>query len=309
MELKDYYAILGVERSDDLKAIKTAYRRLARKYHPDVSNEPEAEARFKEIAEAYEVLKDPQRREEYDHLWQHRNDPRYGTSAGRDSGYHSADSAEDFADYADFFSSVFGQRARQQTPRRGHDIETEVAVFLEEAQRGETRTLSFTLPQRNAFGSVIGETRKTLKVTIPAGVTEGEKIRLKGQGEPGSDGAPAGDLYLVIRIAPHPLFDVTGNDLEIILPLAPWEAALGAKVSLPTLDGSILLSVPAGCQAGQRLRVKGKGLKSKKGQGDLYAVIKIVMPPKPDTQSETLWQQLAQAHSGFDARNQWGESS
>lgn len=309
MELKDYYAILGVERSDDLKAIKTAYRRLARKYHPDVSSEPEAEARFKEVAEAYEVLKDPEKRQEYDTLWQHRNDPRYREAASGGASYHRGEQAEDFADYADFFSSMFGQQARQPRAQRGHDAEIEVAVFLEEAQKGETRTLSFTLPVRNALGRVVSEIPKTLKVKIPAGIGEGEKIRLKGQGEPGIEGGPAGDLYLIVRIAPHPLFDVSGNDLEIVLPLAPWEAALGTKVSLPTLEGNVLLTIPAGTQAGQRLRVKGKGLSNKNHQGDLYAVVRIVMPAKPDHSTQALWQQLAEAESGFDARKEWGKSS
>ena len=309
MELKDYYAILGVERTDDTKAIKTAYRRLARKYHPDVSSEKDAETKFKEIAEAYEVLKDKERREEYDTLWQHRNDPRfheYSSSGAARSGGTSAGQE----DFSDFFSSVFGQQSRQSRqprPERGQDIETEVAVFLEEAQRGETRTIQFSLPVRNAFGMIVQEIPKTLKVKIPAGIGDGERIRLKGQGGQGSSGGPAGDLYLVIRIAPHPLFDVAGNDLEVVVPLAPWEAALGTKVSVPTLQDSILLTIPPGTQAGQRLRVKGKGLSGKQEQGDLYAVVKIVMPPRPDEKSQALWQQLADAGSAFDARRGWGK--
>lgn len=309
MELKDYYAILGVERTDDTKAIKTAYRRLARKYHPDVSSEKDAETKFKEIAEAYEVLKDKERREEYDTLWQHRNDPRFNEYSSAGSAYSDAGSAGQ-EDFSDFFSSVFGQQSRQaRQPRaeRGQDIETEVAVFLEEAQRGETRTIQFSLPVRNAFGMIVQEIPKTLKVKIPAGIADGERIRLKGQGGQGSGGGPAGDLYLVIRIAPHPLFDVAGNDLEVVLPLAPWEAALGTKVSVPTLQDSILLTIPPGTQAGQRLRVKGKGLSARQSQGDLYAVVKIVMPPRPDEKSQALWQQLADAGSAFDARRGWGK--
>ncbi len=309
MELKDYYAILGVERSDDLKAIKTAYRRLARKYHPDVSSEKDAEARFKEVAEAYEVLKDEQRREEYDQLWQHRNDPRFNSQQpGRQSA--DSDDASYQADYSDFFSSVFGrqgQQSRQPRPERGHDIETEVAVFLEEAQQGETRTIRYSLPVYNMFGSVVQEIPKTLNVKIPPGVGEGERIRLKGQGGPGTDGGPAGDLYLVVRIAPHPLFDVVGNDLEVVVPLAPWEAVLGSKVAIPTLKDSILLTIPAGTQAGQRLRIKGKGLSGKKHQGDLYAVIKIVVPTATDDKSRQLWQQLAEAGNGYDPRQGWGK--
>ena len=241
MEFKDYYTILGVKPSDDIKAIKTAYRRLARKYHPDVSTEKNAEAQFKEVAEAY--------------------------------------------------------------------IEMEVAVFLEETLAEQARTIRYSLPVYNAFGMVEQEIPKTLNVKIPAGVGDGERIRLKGQGGPGIDGGANGDLYLIIRIAPHPMFDVVGHDLEIVLPIAPWEAALGAKVPVPTLKDSILLTIPAGSQTGQRLRVKGKGLVSKKETGDLYAVIKVVMPPKPDEKSAALWQQLAETQTSFDPRKEWSKQN
>ncbi|ONF81805.1 DNA-binding protein [Salmonella enterica subsp. enterica serovar Typhimurium] len=271
MELKDYYAIMGVKPTDDLKTIKTAYRRLARKYHPDVSKEPDAEARFKEVAEAWEVLSDEQRRAEYDQLWQHRNDPQFNRQFQQHEGQPY--NAEDFDD---IFSSIFGQHGRHSHHRhaaRGHDIEIEA-----------------------------------LNVKIPAGVSNGQRIRLKGQGTPGENGGPNGDLWLVIHIAPHPLFDIVNQDLEVVLPLAPWEAALGAKVSVPTLKERILLTIPPGSQAGQRLRIKGKGLASKKHTGDLYAIIKIVMPPKPDEKTAALWQQLADAQSSFDPRQQWGKA-
>ena len=166
MELKDYYAILGVERTDDTKAIKTAYRRLARKYHPDVSSEKDAETKFKEIAEAYEVLKDKERREEYDTLWQHRNDPRFNEYSTSGPAY-SEGGSPGHDDFSDFFSSVFGQQARQARqprPERGQDIETEVAVFLEEAQRGETRTIQFSLPVRNGLGMIVQEVPKIKQV-------------------------------------------------------------------------------------------------------------------------------------------------
>ena len=257
MELKDYYAIMGVKPTDDLKTIKTAYRRLARKYHPDVSKEPDAEARFKEVAEAWEVLSDEH---------------------------------------------------RQRPAARGHDIEIEVAVFLEETLTEHKRTISYNLPVYNAFGMIEQEIPKTLNVKIPAGVGNGQRIRLKGQGTPGENGGPNGDLWLVIHIAPHPLFDIVGQDLEIVVPVSPWEAALGAKVTVPTLKESILLTIPPGSQAGQRLRVKGKGLVSKKQTGDLYAVLKIVMPPKPDENTAALWQQLADAQSSFDPRKDWGKA-
>ncbi len=296
MELKDYYAILGVQPTDDLKTIKTAYRRLARKYHPDVSKENDAEAKFKDLAEAWEVLKDDQRRAEYDQLWQQQ---------------HSREQSYSQQDFDDIFSTMFGQQAhhsRRQHGVRGHDLEIEVAVFLEETLAEQTRTISYKLPVYNVFGMVESETPKTLNVKIPAGVVDGQRIRLKGQGTPGENGGPNGDLWLVIHIAPHPLFDVVGHNLEIVLPLAPWEAALGAKVTIPTLKESILLTIPPGSQAGQRLRVKGKGLTSKTTTGDLYAVIKIVMPPKPDEKSRALWQQLADAQSSFEPRKTWGKA-
>lgn len=309
MELKDYYTILGVKPTDDLKTIKTAYRRLARKYHPDVSKEANAEARFKDLAEAWEVLKDDQRRAEYDQRWQHRNDPRMDPHMGRQQTQQETQYSQQ--EFDDIFSSIFGQHARQSRQShaaRGHDVEIEVAVFLEETLEDQTRTISYKLPVYNAFGLVEQEIPKTLNVKIPAGVGDGQRIRLKGQGTPGEHGGPNGDLWLVIHIAPHPLFDIVGHNLEIVVPLAPWEAALGAKITIPTLKESILLTIPPGSQAGQRLRIKGKGLVSKKATGDLFAVIKIVMPPKPDAQSTGLWQQLAQAQSAFDPRKEWGKA-
>lgn len=307
MELKDYYAIMGVKPTDDLKTIKTAYRRLARKYHPDVSKEPDAEARFKDIAQAWEVLSDEQRRTEYDTLWQHRNDPPFRQQAQPNSQQQTYSQEE----FDDIFSSIFGQHAqqsRQQHSARGHDVEIEIAVFLEETLEARTRPINYTLPVYNVFGMVEKEIPKSLNVKIPAGVGDGQRIRLKGQGTPGENGGPAGDLWLIIRIAPHPLFDIVGHNLEIVLPLAPWEAALGAKVKVPTLKEPILLTIPPGCQAGQRLRIKGKGLVNKQHTGDLFAVIKIVMPPKADEKTSALWQQLADAQTTFDPRQQWGKN-
>ena len=307
MELKDYYAIMGVKPTDDLKTIKTAYRRLARKYHPDVSKESDAEARFKEVAEAWEVLSDEQRRAEYATLWAHRNDPQFQQ---RQSGQGQQQHNYSQQDFDDIFSSMFGQHARQSRQRpsaRGHDVEFEVAVFLEETLEAHSRTISYSLPVYNAFGMIEEEIPKTLNVKIPAGVSDGQRIRLKGQGTPGENGGPAGDLWLVIHIAPHPLFDIVGHNLEIVVPLAPWEAALGAKVTVPTLKESVLITVPPGTQAGQKLRIKGKGLVSKQHAGDLFAVIKIVMPPKGDEQTAALWQQLKEAQACFDPRKEWGK--
>ncbi len=305
MELKDYYSILGVKQGDDEKTIKTAYRRLARKYHPDVSKEPDAEAKFKDLAEAWEVLRDDDKHAEYDQIWAYRNDPGFGQTPPHGSQQGQSYRPENFDD---IFSSIFGQRARQQQQTRatrGQDIEIEVAIFLEETLEAQTRTISYNLPVYNVFGMVEQEIPKTLNVKIPAGVGNGQRIRVKGQGTPGEGGGPNGDLWLVINIAPHPLFDVVGQDLEVVVPLAPWEAALGAKVEVPTLKESVLMIIPAGSQAGQRLRLKGKGLVNKQATGDLYAVIKIVMPPKPDDKTAAIWQQLADAESTFSPRKAW----
>ncbi|HGN1705311.1 TPA: curved DNA-binding protein [Providencia rettgeri] len=315
MELKDYYSIMGVKRTDDLKTIKTAYRRLARKYHPDVSKEPDAEAHFKEIAEAWAVLSDKEKRAQYDEMWEHRNDP-YFNQSNQGHGYSQqgqgfGQQGFDAGGFDDIFSSMFSQRARggstrQARSQRGHDLEVELAVFLEESQESHKRTISYNLPVYNAFGFIENEVPKTLNVTIPAGVIDGQRIRLKGQGTVGENGGENGDLWITIRIAPHPLFDIKGHDLEVVVPLAPWESALGTKVTIPTLKDPIVITVPANSQAGQKLRLKGKGLMHKGHTGDLYAIIKIVMPDSNNAESNALWQKLAEAQQSFDPRKNWG---
>lgn len=310
MELKDYYAIMGVKPTDDAKTIKTAYRRLAKKYHPDVSKEPDAEERFKEVAQAWEILGDEQRRAEYDELWAHRNDPKFRQFNQQQSNAHQENFSQE--DFDDFYASFFGQhspfegRRSQQAPKqRGHDLEIELAVFLEETQEEHKRTISYHLPVYNVFGMVEQEVPKTLNVKIPKGVSDGQRIRLKGQGTAGENGGENGDLWLTIKIAPHPIFDVKGQDLELVVPLSPWEAALGTKIPIPTMKDKILITIPAGSQAGQRLRIKGKGLANKQTQGDLYAIIKIVMPPKADEKTLALWQQIADSQSDFNPRKDW----
>jgi len=316
MDFKDYYAALGVEPTADLKTIKAAYRRLARKYHPDVSTEANAESRFKDVAEAYEVLKDSARRAEYDELRKYGQGGRFeappgwqpsGQASGQASGGYAGDDFQQ-RDFSDFFESVFGAHAQAsqhaRTARRGRDVEIEVPVFLEEIQEEHQRTIRYQLPASSEFGRRGQPVDKTLKVKIPAGVGDGERIRIKGQGQAGEGSAPNGDLYLVIRIAPHPIFDIEGNNLLVTLPLAPWEAALGAKVTVPTLTGKITLTVPANSQSGQQLRIKGKGLKNKQATGDLYAQIKVVMPEQSDEQARKLWADLA-AHCAFNPRKEW----
>ncbi|MHA7114445.1 curved DNA-binding protein [Pseudomonas promysalinigenes] len=322
MDFKDYYKILGVEPTADEKAIKAAYRKLARKYHPDVSKERDAEDKFKEANEAYEVLGDAQKRAEFDEIrkyggqhgrpfqappgWQSR-----GGDGGPGGGFESGD-------FSDFFSSIFGARGgnpfggggRQQqrsAGRRGQDVELELAIFLEETLSKESKQISFQVPQTNAAGQRTGFTTKTLNVKIPAGVTDGERIRLKGQGAPGVGGGANGDLFLTVRMAPHPLFDVEGHDLIITVPLAPWEAALGTKVAVPTLTGKINLTIRPDSQSGQRLRVPGMGLANKNGErGNLYAQLKVVMPPASDPATRELWTQLSEK-AAFDPRTQWSK--
>lgn len=319
MEFKDYYKILGVEPDADKKTIKNAYRKLARKYHPDVSDHHDAENQFKEVAEAYEVLKDDTRRAEYDEIRQYGGTRQgFGPPPGwQPSGSWSGSDAESHfgGDFSDFFSSIFGSAGssrggdfgqRKPSGRRGQDIETEMPVFLEDTLSEESKTISYSLPHYDDYGHVT-EVNKTLKVKIPPGVTDGELIRLKGQGAPGIGDGASGDLYLRIRLVPHPLFDVEGHNLIITVPLAPWEAAIGTKVALPTLSGRIHLTIPANSQSGQRLRVKGKGLPGKQRQGDLYAVLKVVMPENNEAIKEQ-WQKMAEL-APFDPRAQWSQSS
>lgn len=306
MEFKDYYKILGVEPDADTKTIKAAYRRLARKYHPDLNAEEDAEERFKEVAEAWEVVRDDTRRAEYDELRRYGGrkasdfEPPPGWRSNAEAGTHHFS-----GDFSDFFNSVFGggfDDAGRAAPMRGNDIEIEMPVFLEETLADSEKPVAYQIPV--VTNGRLSQEHKSLKVTIPAGTADGERLRLKGQGAPGPGGGPAGDLYLHIRLVPHPLFDVQGRNLSITVPVAPWEAALGAKVVVPTLSGRINLTVAAGSQSGQRLRVRGKGLVGRGGSGDLIAVLKVVMPPPGNDEDQALWRKLAE-RSKFDPRAEW----
>ncbi|ALO47345.1 curved DNA-binding protein [Pseudohongiella spirulinae] len=318
MEFKDYYKILDVAEDADLKAVKTAYRKLARKYHPDVSEKKDAAERFKEVAEAYEVLGDEKKRAEYDEIRRFGGQRGRGSGSGGFEGFSGGDSSHySEQDFSDFFSSIFGG-GRQRTSgfgfgdqgdgafsTRGRDIEVDMPIFLEDVLSDESKQISYSLPHYDVSGQRLEDITKTLKIKIPKGVADGERIRLKAQGAPGIGNGPAGDLYLRIRLVPHPLFDVEAHNLLITLPLAPWEAALGGKVTVPTLQGKIQLTIPASSQSGQRLRIKGRGLPMKNGNGDLFAVLKIVMPDGTDDDSRKLWQQLADRQSGFNPRQDW----
>ncbi|MGY2173118.1 DnaJ C-terminal domain-containing protein [Pseudomonas gingeri] len=315
MDFKDYYKILGVEPTADDKTIKAAYRKLARKYHPDVSKEKDAEAKFKDASEAYEALKSADKRAEYDDLRKYgqHGQPFQGPPGWQGRGAGGGFGGAGGGDFSDFFSSIFGSRGAgfssgqsgRSAGRRGQDVEMELPIFLEESLTNESKKVTFQVPQYNAAGQHVSNTSKSLNVKIPAGVTDGERIRLKGQGAPGLGGWANGDLYLTIRFAPHPKFDVEGEDLIITLPLAPWELALGTEVAVPTLTGKINLKVPAGSQNGQRMRAKGHGLLNKAGQrGYLFVQLKAVMPRQSDDAVKALWQELAKK-AAFDPREQW----
>lgn len=314
MEFKDYYQILGVDPDADDKTIKAAYRRLARKFHPDVSTEQQAEEKFKELAEAYEVLKDAEKRAQYDMLRQQGGAGPFQPPPGWQPGDFDSAGGDFQGGFSDFFEQIFGQSrhgsrqgySRQHFARRGEDVELTLAIFLEDACSGESRTISYEVPGFDEQGHLVRQQR-TLKVKIPAGVVEGERIRLKGQGAPGIGDAPAGDLYLQIRFAPHPLYLVEGATLTITVPIAPWEAALGCKLTVPTLDGSISLTVPGNSQNGKRMRIKGRGLGKGDNRGDLYVVLRVSMPPAASDREQALWRQLAQV-SSYDPREHWGKT-
>jgi curved DNA-binding protein len=258
------------------------------------------------------VVKDPKRRTEYDELRKYGGAPGQGFEPP--PGWQNQRGGNGFSggeqDFSDFFNSIFGghDRGFQQGGRpktrvnKGQDVELEVPIFLEDTLSAEAKTIEFLVPSR--VNGQVSQIKKTLKVKIPVGVSDGERVRIKGQGAASQGKGVNGDLYLHIRLVPHPLFDVQGHNLFITVPVAPWEAALGTKITMPTLTGKITLNIAKNSQSGQKLRVKGKGLKSKTGVGDLFAVIKVVMPPSTDEQINTLWQQLADSAS-FDPRAQW----
>lgn len=321
MQYKDYYAIMGVDRKATPEEIKKAYRKLARKYHPDVSKEPNAEARFKDLGEAYEVLKDPQKRANYDALgtrWQsgeefrpppdwQRQQRQQGGFDFSGGGYTEVDPSE----FSDFFSSLFGggagfrgQRARQRpTSFRGEDIHSKIQISLEDAYKGTSRAIQLSMPEVAPDGTVQTKLR-TLNVKIPPGVTQGQKIRLAGQGSPGIGGGPNGDLYLEIEFQKNPLFHADGADIYLTLPIAPWEAALGATITVPTLGGNVQLKIPAEAQSGQKLRLKGRGLPAKP-PGDQYVVLQVVVPKAETSEAKELYRKMAEQMS-FNPRTKLG---
>ncbi len=309
MEFKDYYATLGVQRSAAPADVKRAYRKLARKYHPDVSKEPNAEARFKEVAEAYEALSEPDKRAAYDEAVDRHHNGEAFSPPGWGSGFERAGPgarAGHGFDHSDFFDALFKrQAAGARGPRfsddmAGGDHHVKVQIDLQDAYRGGRRSISLRVPQMDAQGQVTMQSRQ-LDVNIPKGIREGQHLRLAGQGGPGFGDGPAGDLYLEIAFAPDPHFRIDGRDVYVDLPVAPWEAALGASVALPTPDGSVHLKVPAGSSAGRKLRLKGKGIPSVP-PGDLYAVLSIALPPAGTAPAQEAYRAMAASFSDFDPR-------
>jgi curved DNA-binding protein len=323
MDYKDYYTLLGVARDASQEDIKRAYRKLARKFHPDVSKEANAEEKFKEVQEAYEVLKDPEKRAAYDQLgsnWrqgqQFTPPPDWGNGfefsfdrGGSRGGRRGAGADED-GDFSDFFSSLFGARSPfGQRPggsrgaagfaSQGQHHTAKIQIDLEDAFRGGAQTIELKSPQLSDDGRVAVHPR-TLKVTIPKGVIEGQQIRLAGQGSAGVGGGPAGDLYLEIGFRPHRLYQVEGRDITLKLPIAPWEAALGSTIQTPTLAGPVELRIPPGAKTDQRLRLKGRGLPGPT-PGDQYVVLKIQTPPATSEVARELYERM-ERELGFDPR-------
>jgi len=320
MEFKDYYKILGVSKKATPDQLKKNYRKMARKYHPDVSKRSDAEQKFKEIAEAYEVLKDPEKRKAYDQFgtdwkagqqqqqaqqqYQQSQGTGYGSSAGFDFGNGFGDAGQ----YSDFFESIFGGAQRrggssgQAFRQKGEDVNASITIPLDDAYNGTTRKITFEIPSVSPNGQI--ENKKVnLNVKIPKGIKNKQKIRLAGQGSPGYNGGKAGDMYIKVEFEKHRIFKVEGADIYINLPVAPWEAALGSSVNVPAITGNIKLKIPAGSSQGKKLRLKGKGIPAKK-PGDMYVVINIVLPPASDNKARKVYEEMKELD--FNPRANFG---
>lgn len=312
--MSNYYQILEVSRSATDAELKKAYRKLARKYHPDVSKEAAAEDKFKQVQTAYDVLKDPEKRKFYDQF----GDQWQSAKQAKDQGFDpSATGAYGFGGQAgagvnpdDILEQIFGSGFRGGSGRRqstrqakGEDLQASVQVTLEQVYSGCEQTLQIAVPEVNAQGQMT-QTPKALKVKIPKGITDGKKIRLSGQGAPGSNGGSNGDLYIKVSIKPHAFFTLENTDIHLNLPITPWEAALGGKVPVPTLGGTIELNIPAGSASGQKLRLKGRGLPSKT-PGDQYCLLQIMTPVANTQQSKAFYQQM-QEQMPFNPREKFG---
>jgi curved DNA-binding protein len=296
VEFKDYYQVMGLARDATEAQIKQAYRRLARKYHPDVSKEKDAEARFKEVGEAYEVLRNPEKRAAYDNLGaNHRSGEDFRPPPDWNSDFEFSGAGRGSADYSDFFESLFGAQARAQSGRRagGEDHHAKVMLDLEASLTGGSRSFTLKMPEIDAEGRLTAKERK-LNVQVPKGILAGQQIRLAGQGARPNDSGKAGDLYLEVEFHPHPLYRVDGRDLTLELPVAPWEAALGAAVKTPTPGGVVDLKVPPGSHAGSKLRLKGRGIPAQP-PGDFYVILQIALPPAQDEKAKAAYAAMAAA--------------
>ena len=314
---QDYYKMFGLKRNATAEDIKKAYRKLARKYHPDINKEKTAEENFKKINEAYEVLKDPEKRKLYDQLgaeWKNGQDFKPPPEWKRQQFDRDSDQGEFNTDkrFSDFFESLFRADTGQQGQSndfahgnwnlRGQDHEAKIEISLEEAYSGATRGVSLQSFEIDAQGEVTPVPR-TYQVKIPKGIGDGTRIRMTGKGGPGVNSGPPGDLYLKVNFIPHPRFKVVGHNLSMDVPITPWEAALGASVIVRLLDGEITLKIPAGIQSGKKMRVKGKGMPKKmNGHGDLYASITIVMPQTLSQKQKDLFAKLSKI-SDFNPRD------
>jgi len=295
MEYKDYYKILGISRNASQEEIKRAYRKLAHKYHPDISKEPNAEQHFKEIGEAYEVLKDPQKQAAYNQLGTHwQAGEEFRPPPNWDFGFDFGDGGfpKNPFDFSDFFEALFGAgRVPEYHPRPGEDQYAKIILTLEEAYRGITRTIQLQSTQKRKLGRKSFQTR-TLSVKIPPGVLPGQQIRLAGQGRAGAEGI-TGDLYLEIELAPHHLYRLEERDIYLTLPITPWEAALGGTVSVPTLAGPVDLKIPAGSQSGQQMRLKERGFPGPP-VGNQYVTLQIITPPATTEAAQAFYRKMAQ---------------
>ena len=319
MDHVSYYEVLGLKPAADAGAIKKAYRKLARKYHPDVSKEPDSEARFKEIGEAYRILKNPDTRREYDEL---RQAPpgytgNYRTSPGGASSNRHGSSENPFGgsgseDFSEFFREYFSNQAGpaghggssgQAFSMRGQDLHASLSITLENAFTGTTMPLGLSVPTQHSDGTV-ATSSKTLQVKIPAGIVSGQRIRLRGQGSPGIGTGTMGDLYIELTVLEHAFFKLDAKDVSITLPVMPWEAALGASVAVPTLAGEVKLSVPAGTSGGRKLRLKGRGMPGKPA-GDQYVKVRIDVPAASNDSQKALYESMRELWPE-DPRANWG---
>lgn len=316
MNYQDYYETMGIKRDATQDEIKRAYRKLARKYHPDVSKESDAEKKFKEVGEAYEVLKDPEKRAAYDQLgsqWQNGQD--FNPPPGWDSGFEFSGGGyteANAAHFSDFFEDLFGRKnthgfdgasSQQGFNMQGDDHHAKVMVKLMDAYQGVERAITLQVPQVDASGHVVTK-RRTLNVKIPKGVTRGQRIRLRGQGSPGMGQGKTGDLYLEIDFEPDRLYRVENRDIYLDLPITPWEAALGASISIPTLGGAVEMKIPAGSQSGNKLRLKGRGLPGKIA-GDQFVTLMIETPKAEKESEKDLYHQM-EKEMKFNPRSRLG---